>query len=257
VDEKHIMVVRYGPKKRYFLISAKLSEHVGALADFTKILAIRGVNILEGSIHVSDAPEGHVTLFVEGSDPRTDAGFLEQMLSGSSFLESVEVFEGRNGMIVDSASFPLVSDVAGRSILLTTDSLRNLFSHVTEKWGKDAEELIYQLGVDYGSGLWSGTASAPVSDKESLQQYLHVYGAIGMGRVTVEKFRDAVPSVDLSVEGLFECEGPRSPAPRSVFFRGILAGTASSVFGREMAAREVACVAAGAKKCQFEVRPKS
>jgi predicted hydrocarbon binding protein/predicted amino acid-binding ACT domain protein len=256
LGEKHFMVMRYGPKKKYFLISAKLKEQVGALADFTKILAIRGVDVLDGRIHVSEVPEGYFTLFVEASNPRVDAGFLKQMLNNSSFIESLTVTESRSGMIVDSVDFPLVSGDGRRSIVLTADSARDLFSRAIDVWGKNAEDMVYQLGVDYGADAWSGRIGGLVSDGESLQEYLRLYAAIGMGMVFVERFKQDVPSIEVSVERLFECEGVESPSPRSVFFRGVLAGIASLLFGREMVAREVACVATGAKRCRFEISPK-
>ena len=256
LGEKHFMVMRHGLKKKYFLISAKLKEQVGALADLTKILAIRGIDVLEGRIHVSGAREGYVTLFLEAANPRVDVDFLKQMLSNSSFVESLTVTESRNGMIVDSVDFPLVTGDSRRSIVVTADSAQDFFSRAIDRWGKNAEDMVYQLGVDYGADAWSGTTVGSVSDGESLQEYLQLYAAIGMGMVFVEKFRQGVPSIEVSVERLFECEGIESSSPRSVFFRGVLAGTASLLFGREMVAREVACAAAGAKRCRFEISPK-
>jgi predicted hydrocarbon binding protein len=251
------MVMRYSPKKRYFLLSAKLRERVGALADFTRILAIREVNLLEGRVHVSDASEGYVAFFVEATNPRVDADFLEQMLKGSSFLETLTVVEGKDGMIVDSASFPMVSGLGKRSILLDADSARDLIYRLTEKLGTGAGDIVYQLGVEYGSNAWSGAVGGLVRGEESLQLYLQLFEAVGMGKVRLEEFREGDPSMVVSVERLFECNGLSSSSPRSFFFRGALAGIAGSLFGREMSAREVACVASGAKRCRFEVSPRT
>jgi len=255
MNEKHVMVLRHVPKKKFFIISAKLTEQVGVLADLSKLLAVRGMTILEGHIHVPNPSYGYVTLLAEATDPATDADLLRQVLKGSIFLQSLTVIESKGGMIIDSVNFPLVGAMDRRAVLMSAESMRDLFDLVAAKWGKEAEDLIYGLGVGYGNGFWAELSGALGKDKDSMQEYLEFFSAIGMARATVERFKSNVPSLEVSVERLFECEGVTSKAPKSVFFRGVLAGSSSSLFGREMTARETDCIATGDKKCKFDVIP--
>ena len=255
MNEKHLMVLRYSPKKKYFLISMKLAEQVGVLADLSKLLAVRGMTILEGHIHVANPSYGYVTLLAEASDPATDADLLRQVLKGSMFLQSLTVIESKGGLIIDSVNFPLIGAMDKRAVLMPAETMKDLFNLAEVKWGNEAEDLVYRLGVEYGNGIWTEISGALKKDKESLQEFLEFYSAIGMARATVERFKLNVPSVQVSVEKLFECEGVAAKTPRSIFFRGVLSGSGSSFFGREMVAKETDCIATGDKKCKFEVVP--
>jgi predicted hydrocarbon binding protein len=256
MDAKRVMVMRRDPKKKYFLISAMLKEQVGALADITKILAIRGVDILEGHIHVASEPHGYVTLFAEATDKKADADFLKQMLQGSSFLESVTVLESRKGLIVDTVNFPLATDFGERSILFSAESVRDIFRTAKEGHGGNAAEMIFNLGFTQGSGIASKLFVGLDREKDSLQDFLSFYGAVGMGKITLDRYNAETDTLRVSVDGCFECEGLQSASPVSVFFQGVLAGSFASLFGREMVAKETKCVAMGAKKCEFDIGPK-
>jgi predicted hydrocarbon binding protein/predicted amino acid-binding ACT domain protein len=255
MTEKVVMVMRRDPKKRYFLISAMLKEQVGALADMTKILAIRGVNILEGHIYVTSEPHGYVTLFAEATDAKADADFLKQMLKGSSFLESVTVLESRKGMIVDTVNFPLMTDFGQRSILLSAESVRDLFRTAKEGYGNTASEAIYSLGFSQGGVISSKLFVGLEKEKETLQEFLSFYGAVGMGKPIIEKYSAEAETLRVSVEGCFECEGLQSSSPVSTFFLGVLAGSFTTLFGKDVSVKETKCVAMGAKKCEFEIGP--
>ena len=252
MNDKHVMVMRYDPKAKFVLVSAKVKEQVGALADLTKILAIRGIDILEGHIYVSDAPEGYVTLFAASADSRMDANFVKQILQGSTYLESLTVIGGSRGAIIDSVNFPLIGGLNQRSILVTAATARDLMSRAKEKWGKEADEIIYEMGAEWGEAGWSGMISALGGDRESLQEYLQLFSAVGIGRAFVERFKPTGPSAVVSVQRLFECEGVRSDKPGSSFFRGIIAGCTSSLFGKKMTAMETSCLAMGDKECRFK-----
>jgi len=257
MNEKHVMVMRNNPKKKCFLISAELKEQVGALADITKILAIRGVDILEGQIYVTKEGRGYFTFFAEAADAKTDADFLIQMLRGSSFLESVEAVESRKGIIIDSLNFPLTTDFGERSVLLSAESARETFRKAREQYGRNAADLIYSLGFSNGSGVWAKLFGGLGRDKESLQEFLSYYAAIGMGKATLVRYRAEANTVTVSVEGCFECEGVQSASPVSAFFVGVLAGSFSSLFGIQMVANETRCIATGAKSCEFEIGPEA
>ena len=253
MNEKHVMVSRYDSGKRYFLISARLRQEVGALSDFTKILAVRGIDVLEGHIYVSREPEGYVTFFAEAKDKRIDSRFINQLLKGSSYLEGLTVVESRRGLIVDSVNFPLMTGAGRRSVLLSADSVREVFHEAVRKYGDPAREMIYWIGFSYGKDTWQTSFGGIGFDKQDLQEYLEVYSAIGMGRPFLEKLKGEVPVARVAVEHCFECEGRRGDRPESIFMSGVLAGSFTVAFGRDMVARESQCVAMGSKRCIFEV----
>jgi len=257
MNEKQVMVMRHDPKKKYFLISTMLKEQVGALADITRILAVRGVDILEGQIYTTMEGHGYVTLFAEARDARIDVNFLKQILRGSTFLEATVVLESHKGMIIDSVNFPLVTDFGERSILLSAEAVRETFRTTREGYGKEAADLIYRLGFSYGSGVWSKLFTGLEKDKGSVEGFLAFYSAVGLGKATLERYRVEASILRVSVEGCFECEGLEASSPASAFFLGVLAGSFGALFGREMVAREIKCVAMGDKRCEFELTPRA
>lgn len=257
MNEKQVMVMRHNPKKKYFLISARLKEQVGALADITKILAIRGIDILEGQNYVTEGGLACVTLFTETANAKTDANFLEQMLKGSTFLDSVEVLESHRGMIIDSLNFPLVTDYGERSILFSAESARETFQAAKGQYGRNATDLIYSLGYSHGKSVWSKLFAGLEKDKESVQESLAFFSAVGMGRVTLVRYKADANLLTVAVDGCFECEGLQAESPVSAFFVGVLAGSFTALFGRGMVANETKCIAMGAKKCEFEIGPEA
>lgn len=258
MSDKHVMVLRYNPKKKYFLISLKLKEQVGALADVSRVLAIRGFDILEGHIFVNpEELHGYMTFFAEASNPKVDSRFIKQLLEGSSFLESATVIESRRGLIIDSVNFPLRSSLGDRAILLRSEPFRQMLSWVMERYGKEGEEMVYQSGYAYGSVSWTELFGGLEMDKQALEEYLQVLSAIGIGRPRIERFEAEVPSIHIVVESSFECEGVTSSTPRAIFLSGFLAGALGALFGKELFCAETKCVANGAKVCEFEIGPKA
>ena len=64
--DKEVMVFHYDPKKKVFLVSLHLENEPGALGNLADLLAVRGMNILEGFFGgMSSEPKATVSFFVE------------------------------------------------------------------------------------------------------------------------------------------------------------------------------------------------
>lgn len=258
MNDRYVTVLRYDPSKRYFLISAKLKEQVGALADLTRILAVRGFNILEGYFFVPKGqPTGTMTLIAEASRQKVDKDFVQQLLEGSSFIDSVEVVESKKGLIINSVNFPVRWEAEGRVLLLQTDALKQMFTAMRDKLGKEADGFLYKLGSDYARKIWKDLFSGLPVDQESIQYQLELYSALGFGKPEITRYKQQVPSAKISVSGSFECEDGHSSVPMSHFLRGALGGSFEVFLGRGLTTTESQCVAMGAKNCEFEISAKS
>jgi predicted hydrocarbon binding protein len=254
MEDRYVTVLRYHPAGRYFLISVKIREQVGALADLTKILAVRGFNILEGHFFSpKDNPSGFVTVIAETSGPKTDIQFVQQLLESSPYLESVSIAESKKGLIIDSLNFPVRLGSGGRMVMLQTGALQKILRSIRAKLGEGADEFVYGLGLDYGTQTWRELFSGLPGEQDVVQYELELLTALGMGRAKVTGYKAQPPSVKLSIEGSFECEGEKSDSPACHFLSGMLAGGLGVAMHGELGARETKCAAKGARACEFEV----
>jgi len=86
---KDVMVYRYDPKRKYFLVSLHLENQPGALGSLANLLGIRGIDILEGYFGgISSGTKGNVSFFLESANQRRDEGWLRTSCSLRSMFQA-------------------------------------------------------------------------------------------------------------------------------------------------------------------------
>jgi hypothetical protein len=254
---KDVMVFRYDPKKRYFLVSLHLENKPGSLGNLSNLLGIRGINILEGFFGgISYGPQGTVSFFVESTNERMDEGWLTDFLKSSVGVSGIEVKKASEGFLGDSLNFPLTWNSGDRAVLMRADDLRAMLNAVKTADPERGGAFVYLQGFNHGQATWQRLFGmhAPKT-REGLAEMLSIYAATGWGRADLTDLNPGKASARVKVEESFECASSSGGKRQSNFIRGHLAGAFSVYFGREVKAVETRCVSSGDKQCEFIISP--
>ncbi len=254
---KDVMVYRYDPKKRYFLVSLHLENKPGALGNIADLLGIRGINILEGFFGgISAGERGSASFFVESTNARMDEGWLRDFLTSSVYVSDVEVKAGVEGFLSDSLNFPITWNNGDRAVLMRVEGLRVMLDAVKSAEPETGREAIYSQGYSYGKAAWDNLFSIHhPSTKEGLIEMLKIYTATGWGKVELAEFNPSKNQIRLKMEEGFECTGLSTGKAECYFIAGHLAGAITAYFSRDMRAKETKCKSKGDSHCEFEVTP--
>jgi len=252
---KDVMVFRYDPKKKYFIVSLHLENKPGALGNLANLLAIRGINILEGFFGgMSYSQKANVSFFIESTNQQIDEGWIKDFLSSSVYVSDVEVRAPVEGFITDSINFPLTWNNGDRAVLMRVEGLRVMLDGVKSAYTDTGEAEIYRMGFSYGRAAWENLMGVhhPKS-KEGLAEMLRIYVATGWGKVDLLEFNPQHLHARLKLEDGFESEGLSTGKSECYFIGGHLAGLMSSYFGADLKAHETRCVSKGDSYCEFEL----
>lgn len=92
---------------------------------------------------------------------------------------------------------------------------------------------------------------------EQLENLFSLYSACGWGILELRELNMEKATCTIRATENFECATFKGQVtePRSHFMRGHLSGVFAEVFGRDVLAKEVKCVAMGDPHCEFSVEP--
>ncbi|MGE5264615.1 MAG: V4R domain-containing protein [Acidobacteriota bacterium] len=148
----------------------------------------------------------------------------------------------------------LFNDV--RYLLIRPETLIAFQKAAEEQLGAGADKLLY------AGGYTGGTLSAKryrdvfgLSDAESVAFMAKMGLEIGWGRFTIMRFDSSAGELIFRVESS-PFASVYGKAERGVchLIRGVFAGLASGIIGREVSAHEEECLAMGNPACQFIIR---
>jgi uncharacterized protein len=253
--DKDVMVYRYDPKKKYFLVSLHLENEPGALGNLANLLGIRGINILEGFFGgISRGSKGSVSFFLESTNQRMDDDWLKEFLSSSVYVSDVEVKSGVEGFIVDSLNFPITWNNGDRAVLMRVEGLRAMLDSAKLTDPVNGPAAVYAQGFAYGMAAWTNLLAvhAPKT-KEGFAEMLRIYTATGWGKLELLDLDTGRKHAKVNVTEGFECVDLSTGKPEGAFIKGHLAGALSAYFGSEVKAVETKCVSKGDDACQFEI----
>lgn len=254
---KDVMVYRYDPKKKYFIVSLHLENKPGALGNLANLLGIRGLNILEGFFGgITYGTKGNVSFFLESTNQRIDEGWLKDFLQSSVYVSDVEVKSGVDGFLTDSLNFPLTWNTGERAVMIRMEGLRAMLRAIILADPVNGEQDIYSQGFNLGNASWQDLLRIyRPKTKEGLGELLAIYAAAGWGRPELVDLDLARKKARVRMKEGFECAGMSTGKPESHFMRGHLAGTLSAFFGAEVKAEETRCMSAGDDLCEFIISP--
>ena len=114
----------------------------------------------------------------------------------------------------------------------------------------------------YAGGFTGGTLSAKryreafgLSAEQSVEFMAQMGAQIGWGKFTVSSFSVSSCTLELVVESSpFAAAYGESNRGVCHLIRGVFAGLASGIFGRDVESREEECLALGHAQCKFVIR---
>jgi predicted hydrocarbon binding protein len=253
---KDVIVFRYDPRKRYFLVSLSLKNVPGALGNVANLLGIRGINILEGYFGGISSDQGVLSFFLETTNQRMDAAWLKDFLETSVDVSEVEVRSGTEGFLADSVNFPITWNNGDRAVLMRVEGLRVMLDGIMAANPEMGEKLVYTQGFNYGRAAWENLFQIHRPDtKEGVAEMLNVYFATGWGKPELMEFNPGQMKAKVRMGAAFECDGRTTGRPEGRFVSGHLAGCLSAYFDTELGAVESHCVSKGDSHCEFEISP--
>ena len=252
---KDVMIFRFDPKKRYFIVSLHIENKPGALGNLANLLGIRGINILEGFFGgMTYSEKANVSFFLESTNQQVDERWLKDFLASSVYVSDVEVRAPVEGFLTDSLNFPMTWNNGDRAVLMRVEGFRVMLDTVKSAYPDRGEAEIYRLGFSYGRAAWENlmTIHRPKT-REGLGEMLKIYASTGWGRLELLDLNSNRLSAKVKLEDGFESVDLSTGKPECFFIGGHLAGAFSSYFGADLRAQETKCVAQGDSHCEFAI----
>jgi len=252
----------YRGRRLYGLVIEAISRP-GVLADVTRIIADRGLDITYCSTKIVKAEErGMILLFLDFTESDAEPDELVECLRSLEFIERVEVIRPTfEGFIADMVTFPLTIN-SSRAVIMDENILRGLFLGFRERLGSGGEAMLYHLGLEAGRNRAEYVDRMAVKIgieglRERIEIVSGVFRSLGYGIMELLDLREEPPYVNIRLHSSIECElGRGAGRPFSQFLRGAIAGFTSVLFDRDMFALEKRCIAQGDPYCEFEVTPR-
>jgi len=249
------MVFHFEPKRKVYLVSMHLENRPGALGNLADILAVRGMNILEGFFGgMSHQDKATLSFFLETTNQRMDEAWLKDYIESSVYASDVEVKPQVEGLIVDSVNFPLTWNTGDRAVMMRIEGVREMIDTILGTQAESGASAVYDLGYNYGKEAWVNLVSTvQPKNKAILSEMLKIYSATGWGRPELVELDMGGNRAKVRLHDCFECASPQEGARSSNFVRGHIGGAFSAIFGSEVRASEPKCIGRGDGVCEFDV----
>ena len=246
--------ILYSRGERVFHIAAEIEDVPGSLNSVLELVS--GQIDLKNTISFShDKGLASWRAFASAVDEGTTADSVKLRLMRSPFVKSVEVAEGKDGLVVNKTSSGPSLGPGEPLIVLSIGGMNSVFNHMVRVFGTGGESILYGEGHSLGQAngrflkeyLGNGLA------KNSLDELAGLYSSFGWG--IVEMMDDGHGStVTARVRDCFECASAEGVETRCNFFLGHFKGTVSILYGFELAGSETRCRRRGNEFCEFELR---
>lgn len=147
-----------------------------------------------------------------------------------------------------------------RAVLLSESAFAYLQRVIHEQMPELVKYGFYEMGFRSGIDL-SKEAGRGQDPEEAFRRSVDAYRAAGYGEIEVVSFEVEGPEIVLRGRKLFESSAARQSGiyltRRAVdhYSRGIFAGLASQLLGREVICEEMKCEFRGDDACEFTVVP--
>jgi len=256
---KEVLSVEFNPSKKLAHFIVELRNTPGALERSAAAATKHGINILSGFHHAPSASNrGFWSFFADFTNVRRTPSELASELKALDSTIDVRFHVPPNGLLIDMFHFPLKWG-GQRAIMMRTESISSIFARINGIFGDGpaAKVVLYEMGEAAGQAIYASLMSAIGLDalKQELQQVLALYMTSGWGIFELLHLDFEKKTAAIRVKENFEClhYQKRSPAPRSNFVRGHLAGWFSELFATRVEVTESYCVAKGDEFCSFTI----
>jgi len=252
--KKKIFPVHYAPGKRLFHIVVTLSDAPGSYSSILDLVRTR-VNLIGTSTYTRSDGTAMFSGFSESLSPTLTAEELKKLIMSSKAAISAIVFEGEDGLLVDTFHTGFVVGDE-EYILMRRDGLVHVFDRVSKMLGSGGDALLFEEGVTMGqrnAEMMIKTVGARRVRAQTgvLNRFL---AAQGWG-ILAAKEGPGEDGFTVKVVDCFECSAHGSSRTGCNFVRGYLAGGAKATFGKDYESKETKCRLKGAEACEFQLNP--
>ena len=252
--KKRIFPVHYAPGKKLFHIVASISDAPGSYSSILDLLRMK-VNLIGTSTYTRNDGTAMFSGFSEALSPRLTAKELEKLIMGSRAAISAKVYEGKDGLLVDTfhTGFVVGNEVY---ILMRRDGLVHVFDRVSKMLGSGGDALLFEEGVAMSMKNAEMMIKNVGVDRVRAQMGVlnRFLAAQGWGEIEAKE-GPKKGSFTVRVDDCFECTADGSSRRGCNFMRGYLAGGAKATFGRDYESKETRCRLRGADACVFQLTP--
>ena len=253
-NKKKIFPVHYAPGKKLLHIVVRLSDAPGSYSSILDLVR-KKVNLIGTSTYTRSDGTAVFSGFSEALSPKTTGKELEKLIMSSKAAISADVYEGKDGLLVDTFH---TGFVVGNEeyILMRKDGLVHVFDRVSKILGSGGDALLFEEGMDMGvrnaEMMIKIVGAKRVRDQTAVLSRL--LAAQGWG-VIEAKEGPRKGSFTVRVSDCFECSPDGSSRHGCNFMRGYLVGSGKATFGRDYDSKETKCSLRGAEACEFELTP--
>ncbi len=255
---KIITAFMYIPKKNYFLLNLEMRNRLGDLAAVSHLLAEASIEILSGSFtRGTGTKPGTWQIFVQPLNGTT-AEETKKLLVSCPDVLACHIKESRDGLLVDSLTFPIKIDSGQRAMIMRNDVWNSMLQKTREKFGSGGDVIIYEQGNMAGRMSGKELLMALGRDKitQQLDQIVAMYQALGWGKAKVLNFVQSPLSMAIRMWESAECMGQKSDKATGHFIRGHIVGHVEELFSIECKCVETSCLARGDQYCEFVLEEK-
>jgi predicted hydrocarbon binding protein len=256
---KIITAFMYIPKKNYFLLNLEMRNRLGDLAAVSHILAQASIEILTGSFtRGAGGRPGTWQVFVQPINVNISADELKRLLLSCPDVVGCQIKESREGLLVDSVTFPIKISSGQRAMIIRNDVWNSMLQRTREKFGSGGDVIIYEQGNMAGRLTGKELLAALGKDflTQQLDQVVAMYQALGWGRAKTMSFVLSPLTLAIRMWESAECMGQKSDKPTGHFIRGHMVGVVEGMFDVECKCIETSCLARGNPYCEFILEEK-
>lgn len=249
----------YIPKKDYFLLNLEMRNRLGDLAAVSHILAESSIEVLTGSFtRGAGGRPGTWQVFVQPLNSNFTSDELKKLLLSCPDVVGCQVKESREGLLVDSVTFPIKISSGQRAMIIRNDVWNSMLKRTREKFGSGGDVIIYEQGNMAGRITGKELLAALGKNflTQQLDQVIAMYQALGWGKAKIFNFILSPLSLTIRMWESAECMGQKSDKPTGHFIRGHIVGVVEEMFGIECRCVETFCLARGAAYCEFVLEEK-
>jgi predicted hydrocarbon binding protein len=249
----------YIPKTKYFLLNIDLRNRLGDLAAVSNVLSEAKIQILSGTfVRGMGGKPGTWQVFVQPINPEITLEEIKRLLLSCPDVINCHIRESRDGLLVDSMTFPIKVSSGQRAMIMRNDVWNNMLQRTREKFSSGGDVIIYEQGVMAGRTAGKELLMALGKDKivQQMDQIVATYQAFGWGKAKIITFRQSPLNLVLRFWESAECMGHKSDKPTGNFIRGHIVGVMEELYQLETICVETSCLAKGNLYCEFFLEEK-
>jgi len=232
-----------------------LRDRPGILAEVTRELSSRGMNILSNLTHVTEG-KGLIVIIAERSGD-ADIEELKKHLGSIEGIGSVEYEESRiKGLLIPSRLFPLVRD-GTRIVAFNIRAIKYLSEELSRILGSSASgAILFRIGYEMGRGF--AVDHLKMAERVGLNDPFEILRKISVPLYTcsgygIASLEEAGGVFSLRIRENFEAIDRTSKEPLCYMTKGMWKGVLEYAFRRSISIEEVRCKAKGDEYCEFKI----